>query len=495
MFFLQLIEGANIPKNICKACLDRLLAANYFRDLLVEANKAYEHLLPEVSKNEENVQDSSKQEPENVSINDIDEQTPVKSENNPVPEVSEPPIQPSSSEKPEQMEANEMDIPGISEESVDIIDLKLEEQVTSTDDAQNEEEIQEVEFYEHNCCMCTFVFTSENDLLDHCRVDHNIEPLRVEPSTEYFPCHLCCSQFGSESDLITHKTCDVCLECFASDADLLEHKKSHELETGIEQVEDVEIQVSEQMEHDGVVEAEEEEVHYVTTLTVSSQKPKVKSKGPSRARNKSEIEDLSRAPKIFPCCLCPTILDTEDDRHTHYQIQHDISPVDTNCPKKQCLYCNKTFDRIDQYYSHYEMPSRKQNRCTKCGRKFLKPEQLKQHDMNIHTTDTPQYTCHACGITFLTSNAYYSHNHRHHTEKPRYECDICFVTLLTPSKLKEHKNIHLNIKEFVCSFCNKGFVRKDNLRNHLRTHTGDRPYSCEYCEKAFSHYTDMKRHR
>lgn len=462
-FTFQFIDGPNIPSNICKDCLNRLLEANYFRELLLDANKTFDHLVPEITKQEESINQDKIDEkirrmPEKVHV--VTDETVLVTED--VPEASE-------------------------EQEVEVLVQDFNTNVIFKIDpsSQDEQEDENLQLLEYSCCMCTYIFTSEDELRFHCQADHTIQPLNTDP--EVNQCRFCCCIFGNSDDLYNHKTCENCFQCFATNDELVEHLKTHEFET----IEVQAVEVARQLEQE-TMEAK------TVNLPVERKRPKPKKTSEESAKRKVNRADINKLPRVvnsFPCCLCATCNVSESERSKHMSDVHYLSNCPEFDPKRMiCVYCKRQFERMDQYYGHFEIPIRKQNRCTKCGRNFLTPELLQQHDENIHSTDTPSYSCHACNMQFATPNAYYSHNHRYHTTKPKYKCDICGDMLITPSKLKEHRNVHLNIKDFVCNVCNKTFIRKDNLRNHLRVHTGAKPYVCEYCNKSFGHYTDWKRH-
>lgn len=452
---------------MCTDCLNRLLQANYFRDLLLHANKTFAHLVSAVTKQPESkpkVEEKRELRIEEMLSQVITEvvtdETVLGTED--VPEAS-----------------------GEQEVEVLISDYDTNEMFKIEHCSQEEQKQENDQLLEHCCCMCTYIFSSEEELRFHCQTDHTIQPLNTKPETNQ--CRLCCSHFGNEEDLYNHKTCENCFECFATNEDLIEHLKVHEFDT----LEVQAVEVARQLEQE-IIETE-------MPSAVDRKRPRPRNFSDQSAKRRINREDINNLPRVantFPCCLCATFLSSEKERSSHMIVSHDIPCDQKFDPKRMtCIYCNRQFERMDQYYGHFEVPIRKQNRCTKCGRNFLTPELLQQHDLNIHSADTPTYNCQACKMLFATANAYYSHNHRHHTTKPKYSCEICGDVLITPSKLKEHRNVHLNIKDFVCNICNKSFIRKDNLRNHLRVHTGVKPYSCEFCQKSFGHYTDMKRHR
>lgn len=322
-----------------------------------------------------------------------------------------------------------------------------------------------------SCCMCSVTFTDEIDLLEHCQSVHQIECLVNDHEDREFLCRNCGLEFETAEDLMVHKACDICLLTFHTDEKLDQHK---------------------------------EQWHTTPLKPSSPKKPKKSNSNNHQRMEKKEPKERkyrvplnSLTPSAFPCCLCPTIFDFEADRLEHCESAHGFvfePSMQLNPESPKCYFCDKSFSQLSSYYAHFEEPCKSRNRCNKCGRKFLHHHQLLQHDRNIHSSETPQYSCFKCSLSFHSSSAYYSHNHRYHSERIKYHCKICKKVFLTPSKLHEHLNIHQDIKSFMCEVCNKGFFRKDNLKNHMRLHSGEKPFACSYCNKTFSHQTDKRRH-
>ena len=64
---------------------------------------------------------------------------------------------------------------------------------------------------------------------------------------------------------------------------------------------------------------------------------------------------------------------------------------------------------------------------------------------------------------------------------------------------KNHKLIHLNIKQFKCDFnnCNKKFRRSDQLINHKYIHSNEKNIICDFneCKKTFKNKSHLIRHK
>lgn len=220
--------------------------------------------------------------------------------------------------------------------------------------------------------MCNEIFLDEADVFEHCQSYHQIERLITDSISEKFTCKNCCLKFDTLEDMISHKTCDLCLASVKSEDLLIQHKKI-------------------------------------------CKKPSSK----ESKKKRPELITNNIHPFTFPCCLCPTLFNDEPERLMHCESTHgfilatDIQ-LSLECPK--CFFCDRTFPQLNAYYAHFEEPCHNKNRCKKCGRKFLCGEQLVQHDQNIHSSIVPpRYECLKCTISFQSSSAYYSHNHRYRT--------------------------------------------------------------------------------
>lgn len=75
-----------------------------------------------------------------------------------------------------------------------------------------------------------------------------------------------------------------------------------------------------------------------------------------------------------------------------------------------------------------------------------------------------------CEKEYQTKYNLLRHINVNHLKKKIGECRICGRVFIDYDNLKEHSNIHKNIKPYSCSQCDKSFRNKCMLTRHLRDH-------------------------
>lgn len=80
----------------------------------------------------------------------------------------------------------------------------------------------------------------------------------------------------------------------------------------------------------------------------------------------------------------------------------------------------------------------------------------------------------------------------------KYICHIddCQKSYLTKRSLKEHLNVHYNIKMYSCEICPKQFTRHSSYLKHKKVHEKLKSHKCHYsgCSKAFTNNSNFNRH-
>ena len=82
-----------------------------------------------------------------------------------------------------------------------------------------------------------------------------------------------------------------------------------------------------------------------------------------------------------------------------------------------------------------------------------------------------------------------------HMETKPHECLECGKKFTKPNLLREHKKRHFEDGTFQCNYCNKKFFTPNKLREHIRIHTGEAPLKCNICGKGFKRHSNLSEHK
>ncbi|XP_045064835.1 oocyte zinc finger protein XlCOF6 isoform X2 [Coregonus clupeaformis] len=157
------------------------------------------------------------------------------------------------------------------------------------------------------------------------------------------------------------------------------------------------------------------------------------------------------------------------------------------------------------------------HKCSQCGRCFIYPSQLVQHQ-RIHTGERP-YKCTQCGKTFSNSTGLSKHHQKHCLDasfdcpkcgesfrslRERFrhlsthkslKCLLCGKSCRTTSDLRKHQQTHCVTPSFNCSLCEKRFKFLSSLTRHNRTHSVEGGYACSKCGKTFGSLSERLQHK
>merc|ERR1719370_1326160 len=130
-----------------------------------------------------------------------------------------------------------------------------------------------------------------------------------------------------------------------------------------------------------------------------------------------------------------------------------------------CPHCHKKFGRLIEKEMHaliehsYEQPYK----CKECAKRFKLKEEIKEH-MNVHVGGKFQIQCEICDKVFNSMMLYFSH-YKSHSKFKEFGCTKCGKCFYTFKGLKKHSILHMS-KRFRCIVCGKMFHRQYDMKKH-----------------------------
>lgn len=130
--------------------------------------------------------------------------------------------------------------------------------------------------------------------------------------------------------------------------------------------------------------------------------------------------------------------------------------------------------------------------CFICKKNFKKRQSLKQH-MDVHN-EIRKYKCQQC--SFAAKSSCYLRQHTrfvHEKQKHIYVCKICSISFQYKYIYDKHMLQHTD-KKWQCFKCGLSFYTENEMNKHDRnTHVYTRKYSCQ-CGKSFKFNSKLTRH-
>lgn len=190
-----------------------------------------------------------------------------------------------------------------------------------------------------------------------------------------------------------------------------------------------------------------------------------------------------RTMRKIQCEKCGKLLPVKY-RKTH-MLQHEEKRPEDIEKKFVCQICDKKYKNKCDLVKHRRLHTgEKRYECPYCDKKFMIWNTRKLHVDKDHT-GISRFDCHLCNKQFFHGSARRLHIRKHHVNEQKFACDLCDKRFTQAYELKDHMNVHSNIRNYVCEVCNKAFFHRKGLRVHKKTHTDINRYQCPVCGRGY----------
>ena len=208
-------------------------------------------------------------------------------------------------------------------------------------------------------------------------------------------------------------------------------------------------------------------------------------------------------PYKYYCSKCSY----KSKRKSHFDKHKKLHIRDPDALLHKCEQCE--FTTIRQSVLQKHMISHAQNLlyCQSCAYQTHNPIFLSNHMKTRHSRSSTdrngskmideKFYCNVCSFSTKKMSLFNRHykNHsinfiRSEDGKAIYTCDLCvYMTQQKDHFLRHKRNVHGNLRPYLCDTCGMSFKRVDALKAHQFTHL-DRsqrslPFLCSTCNKAF----------
>ena len=113
--------------------------------------------------------------------------------------------------------------------------------------------------------------------------------------------------------------------------------------------------------------------------------------------------------------------------------------------------------------------------------------------------DVKTFHCEICEQSYSCLTSLQIHKQEQHERSP-LNCNICNFACKSQSAMREHKLIHLELrdeeKRFQCENCDYASNAKGNFDRHRRTHDAEKKtFNCDTCSASFTSHESYARHK
>ena len=198
----------------------------------------------------------------------------------------------------------------------------------------------------------------------------------------------------------------------------------------------------------------------------------------------------------------------------HIQTQKFYNHVESCIPiynekyqgkKHKCDRCRRSYDNINNYYSHIRsIHHKKRSECKHCGKSFASNQLRNEHVKVDH--EGILFYCEHCGQSFKSTNNMKYHLAKHHGEGKKYHCDRCPEIFVSKQRLDNHnceavqqwklveEKRKLKAEAQLISQLQGQPQPPSSLTEHFKSAHVNVQYACDECPKIFNDKSNYNKH-
>ncbi|KAG8235727.1 hypothetical protein J437_LFUL016362 [Ladona fulva] len=202
--------------------------------------------------------------------------------------------------------------------------------------------------------------------------------------------------------------------------------------------------------------------------------------------------ELQHSSKALRCPGCPYTTDCSTFLQRHQRIKHSSNSKQKSHGEKflSCSHCTYVTSQPHFLKRHMRVHGIGKDpiknltisyECDKCAYKTRRKEHFERHQRDVHSELRP-FLCDACGKAFKRADALRQHRAARH--QPLISNDGKIVSGSSSSLFSI----------YCCPHCSKPCRSRAHLRDHLATHSDERSFLCEICGSSFKTRAVQRKH-
>ena len=321
------------------------------------------------------------------------------------------------------------------------------------------------------------------------------QPVAVETSVVIdFKCQECPSFHGTERKLTKHYlldhpelahnilyACESCPEIFSAEEILNEHiNKSHKSSGSKADFKLKRMKQQQKLKSEVVCKLCSQKIGFSLLCK------HVKQKHPDRE---------------YTCWVCVKNCDTKQELEEHLQ-EHSGEDSEYYL---MCERCDKVCISQYQLQLHrrgHNIKNFESLACQFCDRVFQVKNKLEKHVEKHKSGELDKiFKCPQCDKVFKKQTELDRHTKLTHMGVKDYKCEVCGSRFGDSTRLKQHKWIHADLKQFKCPHenCSQNFRHKSHLRSHISSihpdsASNESKLSCTWCNRKFAFEYKLQKH-